>query len=388
MSNKQLAALFVCSFIPYAIGSGLLGLLAVYATRLGADPAQTGLFLAFAFLALAISTVITGRFADRFQRRKELLIACGALAVPLTGLMAGATSVAQLTILTAVLWFVAGIILVMVNILAGLFAEEGERGRIFGIIGLSIPLGGVLGGLASGPIVDRWGFPTLFTLSALLYMVVPITGLLLKDKVVARPQRDALTPAPRGFFTHRTFLFLFFASILANLANSQLILARPLIMDGLHFDATAISSTGAVGGLIALPLPLLVGWLSDRLGRKPFLILCYLTTAVGLVVLAAAFDLWHFWVAGALQATLTASLVVGSALITDMFPQESLGASLSLFNATPWIGFVIGFGGSGAAIEAFEMTPTLMIGVLLTLVAILLLMPIRERDTQHQAVAT
>jgi MFS family permease len=385
MTKKQLFTLFVCSVVPPAVGTGLLGLLPVYLTRLGADSALTGLFLAASFLALAISTVVAGRLSDWLQRRKPLLIMGGVLAIPSAWLMGLATSIAELTVLMAVLSFAGGIVITMVNILAGLFADENERGRIFGIIALSVPLAGLFSGLTSGPIVDRWGYPALFALSALLYVVVPVTGFFVKDKMVVPLISEGAPSSLRALFTTRTFLFLFFASIVAHTANSENILARPLIMDSLNYDATAIASTGAVGGLVTLPLPILIGWLSDRLGRKPFLILCYLMTTAGLVMLASASELWHFWAATALQGVLVASLVVGSALITDTFPKGILGAPLSLFNATPWIGFVVGFGGAGAAMNAFGMGPTLISGALLTLIAALLLIPIPRRQPQYQA---
>ena len=39
MSKKQILALFVCSLVPWTVGNGLVPLLPVYATQLGADPA-------------------------------------------------------------------------------------------------------------------------------------------------------------------------------------------------------------------------------------------------------------------------------------------------------------------------------------------------------------
>lgn len=385
MTAKQLAALFLCNMVLYTAGSGLAGLLPVYAKRLGADAALTGLFMALGFICLASGGMIAGRLANRLQKRKLLLIIGGALAVPSTALMAGTISIAQLTVLVGVNYFAGGIALTMVNIITGLFAEEGERGRLFGIVGLGLPLGVLLGGLTSGPIVDRWGFPALFTITALAYIFVPLIALLLKDKPpMLRQQGTSVTTVQDNMFSNQTFLFLFCASVVVHIANSGLVFIKPLIMDAFQFDATAISSTGAVGGLISLPLPLLVGWLSDRLGRKPFILLCYLATTAGLLVLAYAFDLWHFWVASALQTILTGSLVVGSALITDLFPRESLGAPLSVLNATPWLGFIIGFGGSGAAINAFQTTPTLLFGAVLSLLAIALLIPIRAGEPQVQ----
>lgn len=388
MGKKQLIALFICGLPIFVNGSALSALLTVYAARLGADPASNGLFLSIGYFALVMSGIVAGRLSDRFQHRKLMLIGAGLLIVPCTWLLHEASTIVQLTIITVLIRIGLGIAFAMINILTGIFVGEKERGRVFGILGFSDPLGAMIGGFIGGPIVDRWGFPALFTIAAVIYMIIPLAALFLKDKKV-QPAECPLEAAPvSGIFTNRTFLFLFSASILGYIANSQLIFTRPLIMDGLHFDATAISTTGAIGGLVGMPLPLLAGWLSDRLGRKPMLIICYLGTVLGLLILAPAFLNWHFWAASILQTTLGPAIIVGSALVTDLFPKERLGTSLSLLNATPFIGFVIGFGASGAAINAIEMVPTLMIGVALSLVAILLLLPIRSRPAPLDSLST
>jgi MFS family permease len=373
MAKKQLVALFICSLIVFTVGSGLVPLLPIYAGRLGADSILTGYYLSFAFLALAISSVFAGWLSNRFQRRKSILIASGLLMIPTAWLMGQVTSFLGLSILTALLWFLAGIVVTTVTILTGLFAEGSERGRVFGIIGLAAPLGGILGGLASGAIVDRWGYPALFTSDALLYMLLPLFGLLLADKPAnPRLQKTAIT-ARQNVMISRAFLFLFFASILVHIANSQIVLGRSLIMDGHNFDATSISGSGAIGSIISLPFPVFIGWLSDRLGRKPLIMICYLASLIGLVVLASAFDLWHFWIAMALQSIIGAGVAVGSALIIDLVPHDSLATPLSWYGATQFIGYVIGFGGMGTVINLVGLTSSLMIGIVLCLLALLLL---------------
>jgi MFS family permease len=387
MSTKQLILLFICNFIPACIGTGFLTLLPVHLDRLGADPATTGNYLAVAFAALAVSTIIAGRLSDWLQRRKELLILGGLLGVPCAWFMSEATSINQLMILMALLWFAGGLIATTVYILAGLFAEEHERGRVFGILGLCIPVASVLTGLTSGAIVDRWGFQALFVAAALLYIGVPVLGLFVTDVKVAPIMNEKAPSSLSIMLRARPFVLLCFASIIAHIVNSAIILGRPLIMDGFNFDATAIASAGAAGGLVATPLPLLIGWLSDRFGRKPFLVLSYLMLIASLIALIAASQLWHFWTSSALQTQLSATLVVGSALMTDLFPKQILGAPLAWFNASPWIGFVIGFSSAGAAINSIGMMPTLIGGIVLILIAIVLVIPIQRRQPQYQVEA-
>lgn len=251
MSKKQILVLFVCSLVPWTVGNGLLPLLPVYATHLGADPATAGYYLAFSYLALAVGAVAAGWLSDRLQRHKMPLILAGLTGIPITWLM--------------------------------------------GRAGFVINLG------------------------------------------------------------------------------------RSLLMTDLGFGALEISSTGAVSGVVAMPLPFLMGWLSDRMGRRIFLYLGYLAGAAGLVMFVMSTSLWHFFSVSVLQAILMGvNGTIGNAMVTDVVPQESLGRGLALFGATGWIGGVLGFAGTGYALQNLGTVPTFILATSLPLIAIVLLIPIRS----------
>ena len=83
MSNKQLAVLFICSLVPWTIGTGLLPLLPIFVTETGASQSAAGYFLAFCYAALAVGTVTAGWLSDRFQRRKQMVILSGTACIPI-----------------------------------------------------------------------------------------------------------------------------------------------------------------------------------------------------------------------------------------------------------------------------------------------------------------
>jgi MFS family permease len=207
----------------------------------------------------------------------------------------------------------------------------------------------------------------------MVYCLLPLCGLLLADKPAKIRGSKNIDSASSKVMLSRAFLFLFFASVLAHIANSQIVLGRSLIMDSQSFDATAISSSGAIGAIISLPFPLFIGWLSDRLGRKPLIMICYLASLIGLAVLASSSSLWHFWVAMALQSIIGAGVAVGSALITDLVPRDALATPLSVYSSTQFIGYVIGFGGMGNVIQLVGLPMSILLGIGLCTVALVLL---------------
>jgi len=388
MRKKQLFALFLCSLVPWTAGNGLFPLLPVYAAQVGAAPAVAGYYLSFSYLALATGTVVAGWLSDKLQRRKTFLIVAGVVSIPAIWLMGQATNIWHLAALTATVWFSGGMTLTLISILAGLFAEKTERGKVFGILSLTGALGSLLGGLTTGPVADRWGYPTMFAVVSLFVILWPLTGLLVEDKVMAGVRGGEASTAGERPGLGRSFFLLFLLNIVASIAYSVGVMGRSLAMNNLGFAAAAITSTGAIGGAVTLPLPPLIGWLSDRVDRKRFLALCYLAGTVGLLVLAVSVSLWHFWVVVSLLSVLAwISSGVGSALVADLVPQESLGKGISLFSATAWVGGIIGFAGTGHAVQTLGMISTFIVGAFLPLIAIVLLIPIRQAGREEGSVS-
>jgi len=379
MSSRQLTALFLCSLVPWIAGNGLLPLLPVYAARLGADSTVAGLYLAFSYSALALGAISAGWVSASRYRRKLPLVLAGLAGVAFASLMGRVDSVWTLTLATALLWFSGGLGLALIGILAGMSAAENERGRIFGILALTSGLGAVVGGLGTGWLVKNWGYTTMFSSLAVFMLLWPLTALLLEEKQDKRPQHQEDAPRKPGPLG-RSYFLLSAASIMMSTTGFFIVLIRSLVMSDLRFGPLEITSTGVIGGLISMPLPALMGWLSDRIDRKTFLTFGYLSVFAALVLLAFSNALWHFWLVFALQGIATGSTgSIGNAWVTDLIPRESLGWGLALYGSTTWIGGVIGFAVSGYALHNLGVTPTFMIGSLLALGAIGLLIPIKAK---------
>ena len=380
MTKKQLVALMVCSLTSWTAANGFAPLLPVWASRLGANSSVIGYYLSFSFVSMTAGTLFAGWLSDKLQNRKNLLIASGVLILPVVWMMGDADSIWQLIRLTAVHFFLGGFSTTLIGILTGLFSGKDERGRIFGYLGMTNALGAVIGGVTCGAIADHWGYPTMFAVLAIFRGIIPLTATMLEDKVVIKEQSSNSPGFPKKQLLSGPLLILVFSNLMIAITFWVGHLGRSLSMMGLGFSSASISSTTAVAGAVTLPLLPLLGWLSDKAGRKRFMALCYLSGVLGLFLLTVADSLWHFWILIPLIyiANHIGSWGVGSALVTDLVPKEFLGRGMSLYRAATWSAAIIGAGVTGYAIDTFGMSATFLTAASLPVIAMILLIFIRQ----------
>ncbi|NRQ15220.1 TCR/Tet family MFS transporter [Ensifer sesbaniae] len=85
-----------------------------------------------------------------------------------------------------------------------------------------------------------------------------------------------------------------------------------------------------------------LGALSDRLGRRPVLLISLAGAAVNYLFLAFAPNLWMLFAGRAIAGLTSANMSVATAYITDITPEDRRARRFGLFNAMFGIGFIIG----------------------------------------------
>jgi DHA1 family tetracycline resistance protein-like MFS transporter len=85
-----------------------------------------------------------------------------------------------------------------------------------------------------------------------------------------------------------------------------------------------------------------LGALSDRLGRRPVLLLSLAGATVNYVLMAFAPFLWLLVVGRAIAGLSSANISVATAYITDISPEDVRAKRFGLFNAMFGIGFILG----------------------------------------------
>jgi MFS family permease len=130
-----------------------------------------------------------------------------------------------------------------------------------------------------------------------------------------------------------------------------------LAMQGQQFSASEVSTANAIGGLVKIPVTLLIGRFSDRLGRKRFLALGYLVAVAGTAMLVSARELWQFWVVSSLVlASRSVITSMSPAYATDLLRRRFLGRALPLVGTMNWVSGVAGFAGAGYILDTFGGT--------------------------------
>ena len=85
-----------------------------------------------------------------------------------------------------------------------------------------------------------------------------------------------------------------------------------------------------------------LGALSDRLGRRPVLLISLFGAAISYVLMASASRLWMLLVGRAIAGLTSANMAVATAYITDISHEDERAGRFGIFNAMFGIGFIIG----------------------------------------------
>jgi MFS family permease len=382
MDRRQLFVIAICFCLMVFTATITVGVMPVYVVRLGADPAATGLYLAFNFLGVTVGNIAGGWLTDRVGQRKRIALVSYLLWIPAALLLTQATTVAGVILVTGLMWLPGGIAIAAFNGIVGLSAGAHERGRVFGWLALSTGAGGLTGGLIGGPVAELWGFPVLFVILAAVAGVMFMIATSIRD-VPARPavgkrtekaaEASAVVQSGLGMLMYMLLLANFFARLGPTVSD----LGRPLVMLQHNMNAADVSGAIAFSSFVTLPLPLLLGWLSDRLGRKRLLIVFYGLAAVGILLLSAASVVWHFWFSAALVSVVNAANGVGQAFVSDLSDAGTIGRSLSLYTSSHFIAAMIGLGVAGYVMQGIGIHSTLLLGTASLVIAMGILLRMR-----------
>jgi len=343
--GRNVLVLAAVSFLTDASSEIIYPLLPIFLTTvLGASASAVGAIEGLAETTSALLKLASGWWSDRVSRRKPLVVAgyaLASLARPLVAVAQSATQVLAIRVTDRVGKGVRG---APRDALIAESVDPRIRGRAFGFHRSADHAGAVVGPLVAFALL-RWGhleLRTVFLLAAIpgvLSVLVLVVGVRETTRAVSAASQPASVARPhvgvplgRRFWTFLASVFLF---TLGNSTDAFLILRAnqlgvsvalvPVLWAALHVVKSAASIPG--------------GALSDRLGRKPLILVGWATYAAVYFGFGRATESRQAW-ALFLAYGLFFGLTEGSerAMVADLVGRNRRGTAFGWYNLAIGIG--------------------------------------------------
>ena len=220
------------------------------------------------------------------------------------------------------------------DLLVSIDATSARAGRAFGILRALDTAGSVAGPMIAGGLLlllghGASGLRAVFALSAVPALAGLLTLRSIRDAAPARPHSDARRqPLPREFKVLLAAVFIF------GLANSSdtLLLLRA---NGTGLPAAQLAFAYALVNLVYAVMAIPMGALSDRVGRRPLLVVAwgtYVLTYLGFAVADRPWQMWALFAAYGLYFASADGTI--KAWLASIVPAERRGAAYGLLAAT------------------------------------------------------
>lgn len=155
-------------------------------------------------------------------------------------------------------------------------------------------------------------------------------------------QKRSTMPQPTVKTGRGILTFIFIAVFIDLLGVGILIPIAPFIVRQFNTDALAVALLSASYSLFQFAAAPFLGWLSDRYGRRPVLLLSLLGTAIGYFIFGMAGALWVLFLSRVIDGITGGNISIAQAYIADVTPPEERSKAFGLIGAAFGLGFIIG----------------------------------------------
>jgi DHA1 family tetracycline resistance protein-like MFS transporter len=147
-------------------------------------------------------------------------------------------------------------------------------------------------------------------------------------------------------------------------------------------QATMLVSVFAACQLVSGPI---IGLMSDRVGRKPMLLISQVGTFIGFIVMARATALWMLFIARVLDGSTAGNLSLAQAYISDHTEPSQRAKSFGLIGIAFGVGFFIGPSLTGYLSATYGLTTPIYLAAVMSATSVLCTATLLKggRQSQH-----
>ena len=315
-------------------------ILPVYFSQKGFNTTEIGLLMSLSGFSGIISGIISGRLSDRIGRKPLIYVGLLSYSVPWIILWQ-----APVKILFYVAMFAEGFSLqvfftAIYAFISDAFIPE-RRGMAMGVFWSSMGVGMILGPLLLINIIYKLFGEAAFFFICILFFVG--TGSLVyffvseprfKHVVNDKVSGEKLSTKHRlPSFSRSCYIYLI-AAIFLSIGQSMNMSMFSLFLTDVGVDVAGISLIYSLSAIITSIFPVIFGKLSDKYGRKKFLVAGRIMTSISSLMYTMyrlpsgilAFRLLYS-VAGSISTS------VGLAYLTELLPENNQGLGIGLYNS-------------------------------------------------------
>lgn len=361
-SPKSIIGLSACMALQMTSFVMILPLFARRFSELGAGVEALGISAMAYALTSALAAPFMGALADRFGRRPLVLVSLGVYAAAFSGYLFASSATDFIVLRGLAGAFTAGLIPAVTGLAADL-APSDRQAQWIGFMNAGASLGWIAGPIAGGLIYDRWGYDVALIVSIIMAIITLLVALLyvaesrpaaarssagVQRRAAGTPPKnikltllDLRSTLPNSLSAFIVLLFIFFAVLFA------WAFIEPRFMfyayNDLGWSSSMLGLVMSTYGVAMVCGELALGQLSDRLGRKPVIIM-------GLVLFSAQFIGLAFFKNHSLIAAAFVIAGLGNALydpalsasILDISPEQHRSRILGIKSMVGSSGSILG----------------------------------------------
>ena len=348
-------AILLSALVVVALGFGFLGpLMPAFRERLGISDSELGMMFSLFSFAFVFALPPAGYLADRLGRKRTImagivLFGCTTLALVMV------TEPIQFMVLRVLEGVGAALVTPAAFALTLDLVPEDKRGVAMGAEGTAQLLGAMAGPTLGGLVAGQLDFTYPFYIAAALAFACAAIIWFIKEPSLRAPSEDSKSILTmfgawkRNARADRRLPALtmrgFVMGIVQGLWNLGLLM---FWADDIDMTLTQTGIAMSIGMLTMAIGTVPFGSLSDKYGRKPFIIIGGALMAAGLAMMVLASQAWHVYILVAVSdfGAAMSNPSVG-AMLGDVMKKEERGRVMGAYQTVMGVGNIVGFSALG-----------------------------------------